>query len=409
MPRYSYTAKNFSGEIKKGVLEAQSEHDLANAVRQDGYLLISCSLENILSAKSKTDLLAFLPFLNKISLAEKLMFSRNLLVMVKAGISLPRAIKILSNQTKNNKFKKILSEISDEITKGENLSTCLEKRPDVFSHLFCSMIKVGEESGTMEDVLKVLIVQMEKDYELKSRVKGALVYPAVILVAMIGIGILMLIMVVPKLAQTFAELNIPLPVTTQFVVALGNLMGTYWYLIPFVVLAFYVSFKVLKKNDFGKKTIDGTLLKLPLVSPLIKKANTAYTVRTLSSLISAGVPIVKSMELVADSLENSYYQSAFKIASEEVKKGLKLADALAKHKNIYAPLMIEMLEIGEETGETSAILGKLAEFFEEEVSNMTRNLSSIVEPLLMIVIGVAVGFFAVSMLQPMYSMMNSLK
>lgn len=408
MPRYQYIAKNFSGEIKKGVIEAPNEKDASGSLRRDGFLLISINPEDV-SSKSKSDILRFLPFLNKVSLTDKLMFTRNLLVMVKAGISLPRAIRILSKQAKSNTFKKVLFEIAEEITKGDDLSDCLEKRSEIFSHLFCSMVRVGEESGTMEDVLKVLINQMEKDHELKSKVKGALVYPAVILTAMIGIGIVMLIFVVPKLSETFEEVKMPLPITTQFVVWLGNFLAQAWFLIPVFVAGAYFIFRAIKNSSAGKKAIDRLVLRLPLISPLIKKTNTAYTVRTLSSLIASGVPIVKAMELVGDSLENSLYKIAFKQASEEVKKGAKLADALAKHRDIYAPLVVEMLEIGEETGETSAILEKLAEFFEEEVSNITKNLSSIIEPLLMIVIGIAVGFFAISMMQPMYSMMGAIK
>lgn len=408
MPRYSYTAKSFSGEIKKGTIEAPSEKDVAGIIRKDGYLLISMDSENI-SPNSGINFARFLPFFKKVSLPDKLMFSRNLLVMIRAGISLPRAIKILSNQAKSKEFKKVLLEISDEIMKGDNLSQCLEKRPEIFSHLFCSMVRVGEESGTMEDVLKVLINQMEKDYELKSKVKGALIYPIVILVAMFGIGIIMLIVVVPRLSQTFAELNVELPPTTQFIVWLGGSLAKFWFLLPFIFVGLYIGFKVVKNSNSGKKIIDATVLRLPVISVLVKKTNTAYTVRTLSSLISAGVPIVKSMELVSDSMDNYLYKTAFIKAAEEVKKGAKLADALKKHSNIYAALVVEMLEIGEETGETSAILGKLAEFFEEEVSNITKNLSGIIEPLLMIIIGVAVGFFAISMLQPMYSMMNAIQ
>ena len=203
MPNYNYFAKSFKGEIKSGTLEVKNEKELARLLRQEGYVLISVNLET-----KKRKLEISLPFLKQsVSLTDKMMFTRNLQVMVSAGISLPRAIRTLSLQTKNKRFQQILLEIVEEINKGKSLSDALVKYPDAFSELFQSMIKVGEESGTLEEVLKVLTRQMERDYDLKSKIKGALIYPAVIICAMIGIGILMLIMVVPKLAATFEELG----------------------------------------------------------------------------------------------------------------------------------------------------------------------------------------------------------
>jgi len=226
---------------------------------------------------------------------------------------------------------------------------------------------------------------------------------------MLGIGILMLILVVPKLSKLFDELKIPLPLTTRVVVALGNFLNSFWYLIPLVVILIIFLFRFILQTKTGKLVLDTVVLKTPLISPLIKKTNAANTVRTLSSLVSAGVPIVRSLEIVSGALGNIYYKRAIMEAADQVRKGKKLGDVLKKYDNIYPILVIQMIAVGEETGETSSILEKLADFFEDEVANATKNISSVIEPILMLIIGAAVGFFAISMIQPMYSMLGAIE
>ena len=350
-----------------------------------------------------------LPFLGGVPLVERMMFTRNLQVMVAAGLSLPRALETLALQSKSKRFKKGLLEIREKIIKGENFSDALRNYPDIFSELFQNMVKVGEESGTLEEVLKILAQQMEREHELKSKIQGAMIYPAVIILAMLGIGILMLIMVVPKIAETFKELNIELPLTTKLVIGLGTFLAEKWYLAILIIIIFSFLFWLSLKTKKVKEIMDALLLKLPVVSPLIKKTNSVYTVRTLSSLIAAGVPIVRSLEIVSGVLGNIYYKAAILEAVEKVKKGEKLSEVLAFHQDLYPPIILQMLKVGEETGETSKVLAKLADFFEEEIGNETRNLASVIEPVLMLIIGGAVGFFAISMIQPMYSMLGAIK
>lgn len=408
MAKYFYTARSYKGETKSGILEAKSERELAKILRQEGYILISAIPEK--EKEKKKELGISIPFLKgKVSLTEKMIFTRNLQIMIKAGVSLPRAMRTLALQTRSKRFQKVLLDISEEITKGKNFSDSLGKWPDIFSELFQSMIKVGEETGNLEEVLKVLTRQMEREYELNSKVKGAMMYPAVIICAMIGIGILMLIMVVPKLAGTFKELEIDLPVTTRIVISLGTFLSQKWYLVILIIIILAFLFQIILKTKTGKKFLDSFLLKIPIISPLIKKTNSAYTARTLGSLISSGVPIVKSLEIVSHTLGNFYFRQAITESIEKVKMGQKLSESLQPYQSLYSPLVIQMIEVGEETGETAEILGKLADFFEEEVTNTTKNLTSIIEPILMLLIGGAVGFFAISMVQPMYSMLQAIK
>ena len=404
MPKYFYQAKTPKGESREGTLEAKNKQDLAVILRKEGCLLIKAETEK---GKKKFKIHLTIPF-RKVSLSDKLMFTRNLKVMVAAGVSLPRSLRILSEQTKNKRFEKAILTARDDIIKGQPFSNALAKHRNTFSELFISMIRVGEETGTMEEVLGVLSRQIEKDYQLRSKIQSAMVYPAVIISAMAGIGTLMLIVVIPKLADVFEDMGVDLPLTTRIVIATGSFMARFWYTIPVIVIAFVFLVRFFLKTKYGKIFINTLSLKIPLISPITKKTNAAYTVRTLSSLIKAGVPIVRSLEIVSNSLTNIYYKRAMKDCSERVKSGAKLGEALSDYKDIYPNLVIQMIEVGEETGETSEILEKLAEFFEEEVGNATKNISSVIEPILMLLIGAAVAFFAISMIQPIYGMIQTI-
>ena len=405
MPRYFYTAKSLEGEDKSGVSEAKDIHQLAQKLKGEGFILIKAILEE---EKLKKKFEISLPGFG-VPLTEKMFFTRNLQVMISTGLPLPKSLEILSLQSKSKKLKTALLQIKEEIVKGESFSNTLSNYPNIFSELFQSMIKVGEETGTLEKVLEVLSLQMERENDLKSKIKGAMVYPAVIICAMIGIGVLMLVTVVPQLAKTFAELDIELPLTTRIVINLANFLVQKWYLVVILFVFFLFLFWQILKTNFGKRTVDSFTLKLPIISPIIKNTNSAYTIRTLSSLIAAGIPLPRALEITSRTLGNIYYQNALMEAAEKVRKGEKLSNALKIYENIYPLTVIQMILVGEETGETSNILTKLANFFESEVSNATKNLASVIEPVLMLTVGAAVGFFAISMIQPMYSMLGAIK
>ncbi len=405
MPRYSYTAQSLGGQKQSGIAEAKDSHQLARTLRQEGLILIKAELEEK-EAKRKFEIP--LPSLGGVPLTEKLMFTRNLQVMISAGLPLPKALEILALQTKSKKFKKNLLEIKEEITKGQNFSDSLAKHANIFSELYQNMVKVGEESGTLSNVLKILSQQIEREYELKSKINGALMYPAVIISAMIGIGIMMLIVVVPKLSDTFEELGIELPVTTRVVIFLGNFLAEKWYLaILAVVIVVFLSWLGSKQKSV-KRIMDSLILKVPIISSLVRKTNSAYFVRTLGSLFASGVPIVRSLEIVSGTLGNFYFKEALIKVAEKVREGAKLSEALEPYQNIYPLIILQMLKVGEETGQTADILIKLADFFEEEVGNATKNITSIIEPILMLIIGGVIGFFAISMVQPMYSMLEAI-
>ena len=327
--------------------------------------------------------------------------------MITAGVSLPKALGALAEQTRNKKMQKALEATKEEIVKGRALSEAMAQQPKVFSELFQNMVKAGEASGTLEEVLAQLTIQMERDYEVRSKIRGALLYPSVIIFAMLVIAVFMLTFVVPKLAATFADLEVELPATTKIIVGMGEFFAQFWYIVIIGFIVAVIGFLRALKTKVGKKLFDFAILKVPVISGIVKDMQTALTARTLSSLLAAGVPVVSALEITSRVLGNWYFREAIEVSSKEVQKGSKLSEVLKNYEHLYPVMIIQMIQVGEETGETTDILKKVAEFFEEEIDNVTKNLTSIIEPVLMLVIGVVVGFFAISMFQPMYSLVGA--
>ena len=406
MPTYKYTAISKQGEHQKGVEIAKDEHGLSRILREKGYLLIEAEPQG----KKKASFLSLKLFsgLFGVPLTEKLVFMRNLKVMVAAGIVLPRILEILSSQAKSRKFKKALEDMRTRVLQGQQLSDTMASYPAIFPELFRNMIRTGEESGTLENVLSQLTLQLEREHELRSKIQGALIYPAVIVVSMFGIGILMLLLVVPNLAATLEELEVPLPATTRMVISFAEFLTNFWYLAILLFLGIVVGAWQALRTKTGKSLVDTVSLRTPIAGPLVQKVNTALFARTMSSLIGAGIPMVRSLEVTATVLQNTHFKKVLMEGAEEMRKGVKLSEVLERHINLYPMVVVQMVQVGEETGQTADLLAKIADFFEEEISNITQNLASVIEPVLMLIIGAGVGFFAISMIQPMYAMLGTL-
>lgn len=399
MAVYNYLAKTQQGETISGKEEAASLQDLAQKLSSQNLLLISASLE-----KKGGGFFSF----KRVSLKEKMMAIRNLQVMLAAGVSLPKSLDVLSNQSKSKYFREILQEIKEKIIQGTSFSDALKDYPRVFPSIFSSMVKVGEKTGSLPEVLNTLASHLEKDYRLRSKVKGALMYPAIVVIAMILIGIVMLVLVVPKLSEAFKSLNVELPKTTKIIMNLGGYLHDYWYLLLIFPAAIAGFFILLRRNPQLKKKWDQFILKIPFVSTLTKKINTAYSARTLSALISGGVSIVEALQITSETVSNEKFKEVLLQAAKDVKKGKRVSSIIARFPEIYPPVFVQMLEVGEETGNTSEVLLRLADFFDEEVTNTTQNLASIIEPILLLLIGGVIALFAVSMIKPIYSMIGTM-
>jgi len=411
---FKYKAKNAQGKEKSGELEAETQLELARILRKDGFYLIEIKAQgeksggSFLKKISTFDLKRVIEKIKGVSLEEKMMFSHNLSVMISSGIAFTRALSVLEKQTQSYKFKEVLRDLSQAITKGKNFSDAVSEHPKTFNKLFSSMIRAGEVAGNLDKSLDLLANQMEKEHELKSRVKGALIYPAVIIIAMIGIGILMMVTVVPQLKATFEDLGVDLPLTTQFIILLSDFLQVYWWLVIISLPAAAFGFKKAIATPVGKKFFSLFLLRMPVIKGLTLKINNANFSRTLSSLIEGGVPILQALKITSDVVGNEFYKKSILESSDAVKKGDNLYAALQRYPKLYTPLLLEMVEVGEEAGKLSELLVRVAEFYEGEVSDTTKNLSSIIEPVLMIVIGGVVGFFAVSVMQPIYGIVGNI-
>lgn len=405
--KVKYTAKNYSGEVKSGEIEVKDEKDLARILRSENFFLTS--FKKLEVEKEKGDGISFLDRFSTIPLKEKLMFTRNLSVMVASGLPVSKSLKNLAIQTKNKKFQAILKNIQEDVQAGNQLSDGMAKFPGVFNDLFVNMIRVGEVGGNLEQVLSILALQMEKDHDIMRKTKGALVYPAVILVAMVGIGFLMMIFVIPQLTAMFDEFDSELPMSTKFIIFLSNLFESHWALMLSGVIIFIIIVIVFLKTAAGKRTIGFISINLPGVSNLVIKLNCARFCRIYSSLLGSGVPVVEALKILSRTLGNFRYKKILVKAAENVQKGENLSSIIYEEKKVFPVLVPQMIEVGEETGKTEEVLAKLADFYEQEVDQITKNLSSIIEPILMIFIGTAVGFFAISILQPMYSVMENIQ
>lgn len=395
------------GQIRSGIQEAKDREDLVRVLRDQGYLLTSASSDG---GEQKRDIGGALSnlFQKKVSLVDRIMFTRNLAVMIGAGLPLNKALETLKEQVDNKKLKFSIACISENVQSGKPFSDSVAAYPEIFSNLFVNMVKIGETAGNLEEILNNLADQMKKDYDIVSRVKGALIYPGVIFSVMILVGYLMMILVVPQLSATFKELGGDLPASTQFIIWLSEAMKSYWYVAIGLVVTLVYLFRRALKTESGKKIFDTLVLKTPVIKNLSKKMNSARFCRTLGILIDSGVPIVKALEILSKTLTNHFFSESLVRASLDIQKGKTLFESLKHYEYLYPPLVTQMISVGEETGSLTKVLERLADFYEDEVNNLTKNLSTIIEPVMMVVIGAGVGFFAISMITPMYSVLNNI-
>jgi type IV pilus assembly protein PilC len=403
MPQFKFIAKNNRGEIKSGDMEEKSKRGVAEALRAEGFFVTAITEK---AEASETRISKWGGF-SSVSLKDKMMFARHLGIMLSSGLSLPKALDVISSQSKNKKFRKLLGEIGSDVKTGTSLADSLLKHP-VFDELSVNMIRVGETGGNIEEALGLLADQLEKEHSLMSKVKGAMYYPSVIILVMVGVGIAMMTFVVPKLMTIFEDIKTGLPWSTRMIIAVSGYMSNHQWVVLVGTLGLAGGLVLLFRSSAGKKISSFAFSNVPVIKNVSIKVNNARFVRIYSSLTKSGVSVVESLQIISKTLTNEYYRETFVKISEEVKKGKPLHEELARYPKLFPVLTIQMMEVGEETGKTVDVLLSLAKFYEEEIDQLTKNLSSIIEPVLMVIIGLAVGFFAVSMILPMYSVMDQM-
>lgn len=345
---------------------------------------------------------------SRVPLKERLFFVQNLSLMLKSGISLSIALVTLSRQTPNKRFEKILGEVGSEVESGNSFGDSLKKHRKVFGEMFVSMVEAGELSGKLEEVLGQLYIQMKKENALISKVKGALTYPAVIIAAMLGIGTFMIVFIVPKITGMFNEMGAELPLPTKILIKTSELVVSNGLLSAIALVVFIVTFIKTIQTEKGKFLFHAFLLKIPVFSPIIKKINLARFARNISSLLKTDIMIIKSFEITANVLGNVHYKNALLDMAQKIKKGGKLSEVINQYPALFTPVVSQMVAVGEETGELDNILIEIAGFYEEEVDLVMENLPSIIEPLLILVLGLGVGGVAIAIIMPMYSITDSI-
>jgi type IV pilus assembly protein PilC len=405
MARFSYTAEKSGGEVYKGIAVARDRFELYEIVRREGARIISVSEE------TNKGIFSMQYWNSKVSTVpeyEKILFSRNLGAMLSAGLSLARALAVIERQTKNARLASVVAELSSAVRRGETLHSALGHFPRVFPKLFIAMTRAGEEGGQLAQSLQVVSDQMERMYVLKKKIRGALLYPIIIVIAIIGIGIFMMINVVPTLAQTFAEMDAELPASTQAIIAVSNFLVQYTVVAASLAVLFFGGIYGFMRTELGSRIKDFVFLHVPLIGPIVKEVNAARTSRTLASLLSAGVDVITALDIVTDVVQNSYFKKIIVQAKENVGKGEPLSAAFVRAEHLYPAFVGEMMSVGEETGQLTEMMKKLALFYEDEVDRKTKDMSTVIEPFLMVAIGGAVGFFAVAMISPIYQLSENI-
>ncbi len=402
MANFTYTALAKDGRRETSTIEAVDSLAAGHLLKEQGLMPVE------INEVGKKVGLSFFSGFGSVKLREKIVFIEDLGIMIKSGIAAPRALKIIAKQTKNKKFKDCVSDNAHQVESGKTLHEALELYPKIFSHIFVSMIKVGELSGNLEKSLEYLGVQLEREADLKSKTKGAMIYPAVIVGAMVIMGFLMGVFVLPKLTATFKEFGGKLPLMTRMVVGLTDFIAGNAILVAIVLFGGGIGGVLYARTASGSKLVDTILLRAPVISSIIKKINLARFARILSSMMKSGIAIVEGLTVSSEALGNYYYKEAIAKAAEEVKLGKNITQALEKDERLFPVIVVQMLQVGEETGSLETILQQLAEHYESDIDATMRNISSIIEPVLLLVIGAVVGVLALALISPIYNLSQSI-
>ena len=395
MPQYQWDGKTISGESQKGSAKAESIDQLRAILRKDGIILVGAT-------KTKEKEKKFNPK-KKIKKLEILLFTRQLSTMITSGLPLVQSLDILGNQIEDVNFRGIVKDIKERIEGGSRFADALREYPQCFDELYINLVVAGEEGGLLDNVLQRLAIYIEKSEKLKKKVKSAMIYPvAIILVALIVVVVLLLF-VIPVFEKMFKEMGAELPMPTQIVIKMSQYMQTYWYIIIGAMVGLVVALKYYYKTDNGHRSIDRLVLKLPLFGVLTIKASVARVTRTLATLLMSGVAILESMLIVAKVAGNKIVEEALLVARSRISEGRTMAEPL-EQAGIFPPMVVQMVQVGESTGALDSMLNKIADFYEEDVDNMVTNLTAMMEPMIMVFLGVILGGLIIAMYLPIFKL-----
>ncbi len=400
MPIYKYKAFDKDKKVQEGMVEASSKDYVGEILAEKGLSIVS--ILEVSSGKKKFNL----DFLNRVKTKDIVIFSRQFSVLISANVSMVQALKILIDQTANVTLKMVVSEVADEVDAGSTLSEALGKRANVFSNFYVSVIRSGETSGKLDEVLSYLADEMEKDYDMMSKIKGAMIYPAFVLTSLVVVGIVMMVFVVPKLTAILTESGGELPITTKILIGTSGFMQKYWWLLIVIVVGVVAAVKWYISKPQGRWQLDYLKLRLPVFGHLFQLIYLVRFTRSMNTLIVGGVTIDNSLKVAAEVVGNKIYQELIEETIKEVEDGNSISSVFINSKTI--PKMVsQMLNIGEKTGKMDVILERITNFYGREISNMVANLMALMEPLIMVIMGLAVGVMVAAVILPMYNLASN--
>jgi len=396
---FRYEAIDSQGANKVGLVEADTSQEAALLLKENGLNLLKL---DVTSVKTRIAI----PFLNRVSMKDVVIFARQFSIMIGAGVAMVQALRILVNQTENPNLKKVVAELADEVDGGAPLSDCLAKRPKIFSNFFVSVTKSGERSGKLDEVLNYLADEIGKDYDMIAKIRGAMIYPAVVLVGMFAIGIVMMVFVLPKLMDVLTETGTALPLATRILIAISNVVTGYWWLLLILLGGVIVAARMALASRPGRQVFDALTLRLPIFGKLFQKILLVRFCRSMNTLLLGGVTIESSLSIAGDVVSNLTYKDLIEKTIHSVEDGNSISTVFLESSLI--PKMVSyMMQVGEETGKLDVVFNKVSEFYNREIDNMLANMMSLLEPLVMILIGVGVGVMVAAVIMPMYSMVGN--
>lgn len=397
MKRFIYKAKDRTGQLVTGEVEASTISVAAKLVRQRGLVVITIkpASESLISLIRR--------FRERITLSDVSTFTRQLATMVNAGLPITEALLILRSQTKGA-MQKVVAQILTDIEGGESLSTSVSKHPKVFNPTYIALIKSGEVGGVMDEVLARLADNLERQQEFKGKVKGALIYPAIIIIGMFVVALIMMIFVIPRLTSLYGEFNAKLPVATKILIGISGFFMKAWPLLLVVGVIGLYAFQAYRKTPAGRKKTDELQFKLPIIGDLQRQVILTELTRTLSLMVGSGVSILEGLNITAGVVGNTVISDALKDAAKQVEKGFPIAYSFSKHPEAFPFILSQMVAVGEETGKMEEVLQKVSHVFEVESDQRVKGLTSAVEPLVMILLGLGVGFLVIAIILPIYNL-----
>jgi type IV pilus assembly protein PilC len=399
MKRFIYKARSNDGKVVIGEVEAQDQSTAARLVKAKGLILIS------ISPKGQSISEFFTSFNNRISPNDVANFTRQFATMINAGLPITDSLSSLKLQSEE-KLSPIIGKILADVENGDSLSVAFSKYPQVFSSTYIALLRAGETGGVLDKILLRIADNLEKAEEFKGKVIGALIYPIIIVIGMIIVSFIMMIFVIPRLLSLYTQFNAALPLPTLILINISNFFIQFWYLILAAAVIAFLMLSSYIKTKPGKYKIDELIFKLPIIGDLQRKVMLADLARTLALMIGAGVPIIEGMDITAGAISNNVIKDALIDAKNQIEKGFPISFAFAKHKEAFPYIFSQMIAVGEESGKIDEVLSKLAQVFETESNQKVKTLTAAIEPIVMVILGVGVGFLVVAVILPIYNLTN---